>query len=330
MKYRLNWHKREAGAEAEMPCLAEFVLGGEVGAGVGTGWQVPVHHLDARPVRECWSSNQTVEVGDEQGIVWRHDGEILFGTVRDWHGGIGEQDWSPVVAEVYQRVFALAKRLGFPWVWRIWQYLPEINHEVAGLERYRQFNQGRVHAFTRLNMVKAGRFPAACALGAVPGAWFLSFMAGKTAPRFLENPRQISAFHYPPKYGESRPMFARAVLVDLPQQELLLVSGTASIAGHASVHVGDVRAQTLESLHNVRALFRQASQMSSQYDWEQHVCDYRVYVRHAEDVVAVRAVVREQGIDDASAVYVQADVCRGDLLVELEAQGLRDVAQEEA
>ena len=326
MTYRLGWRKRNAeGTSEDAPCLAEFVLGGDAGA----GWQVPVHLLDAQPVRECWSSNQSVAVGDDQGIVWRHDGEILFGTVGIWSADVAATDWSLVFADVYARVFHVAKQLGFPRLWRIWQYLPDINREVSGLERYRQFNRGRKQAFSHLKMVDKGHFPAACALGSASGQWSLSFMAGKQKPVFLENNRQISAFHYPSKYGKSRPMFARAVLVELPQQMLLLVSGTASIVGHESMHVGDVAAQTRECLHNIRAVCRQAGHISSMLDWENIGFDYRVYVRHAEDLPLVRAIMHEQDIGDAVVTYVQADVCRRELLVEIEAQALQDMIQVE-
>jgi len=49
---------------------------------------------------------------------------------------------------------------------------------------------------------------------------------------------------------------------------------------------------------------------------------YRAYVRHAADLETVRHVV-ERRVGGASVVYVRADVCRSDLLVELEGQCVR-------
>ncbi len=335
MDYRLTWCKQKAISSVademveaiDRGRLAEFDLGAAFVS--SDAWQLPLRVLDGAAVRECWHSNRVVETGQTRGIVWRHDGEILFGTVDIWSDDVATTDWSSVFEDVYTRIFRVAKRLGFPWLWRIWQYLPDINREVSGLERYRQFNQGRKRAFSHLKMVDKGHFPAACALGSASGQWSLSFMAGKQKPTFLENNRQISAFHYPSKYGKSRPMFARAVLIELPQQMLLLVSGTASIVGHESMHEGDVAAQTRECLHNIRALCRQAGHISSILDWENIGFDYRVYVRHAEDLSLVRAVMHEHGIDDAVVTYVQADVCRRELLVEIEAQALQDMTQVE-
>ena len=49
---------------------------------------------------------------------------------------------------------------------------------------------------------------------------------------------------------------------------------------------------------------------------------YRVYVRDAADLAVVREVI-DSRVGGASAVYVLADVCRSDLLVEIEGQGIR-------
>ena len=49
---------------------------------------------------------------------------------------------------------------------------------------------------------------------------------------------------------------------------------------------------------------------------------YRAYIRHAADLPVVREVV-SQRVGAAPVAYVQADVCRADLLVEIEGQALR-------
>jgi hypothetical protein len=58
----------------------------------------------------------------------------------------------------------------------------------------------------------------------------------------------VSAYDYPRQYGPAAPSFSRAALTPDP---LLLISGTASIVGHASVHLGDVTAQLEETLANL-------------------------------------------------------------------------------
>src|SRR5690606_13866131 len=71
----------------------------------------------------------------------------------------------------------------------------------------------------------------------------------------VENPRQVSAYRYPRQYGPTPPAFARAMLSPAKQ---LLVSGTASVVGHASHHVGDAAAQLDETARNLDSLMRTA------------------------------------------------------------------------
>ena len=134
----------------------------------------------------------------------------------------------------------------------------------------------------------------------------------------IENPRQISAYNYPLEYGPSSPTFSRAALVRLPEQEFLFISGTASILGHRTVHPGDASSQTRESLANVAAVVAEANKLSRSGDYRLDELAYRVYLRHADHFVSVREALALTLGDRASITYVQADICRADLLVEIE------------
>jgi enamine deaminase RidA (YjgF/YER057c/UK114 family) len=105
---------------------------------------------------------------------------------------------------------------------------------------------------------------------------------------------------------------------------MLLISGTASIVGHASVHAGDVEAQTRETLANLQAVIAAAHQRTSaRFSLSDLECV--VYVRRAEHTATVQrvfeAAVGAGSIAARSAVVLEADVCRADLLVEIEAHG---------
>jgi len=100
------------------------------------------------------------------------------------------------------------------------------------------------------------------------------------------------------------------------------VSGAASIVGHRSVHPGDVRAQTSDSLDIIEAVLAVASTHSRGGVFALSEFSGRVYIRHAADWPVVRDVV-EQRLGAASVVYLQADVCRTELLVEIEGQVVR-------
>jgi chorismate lyase / 3-hydroxybenzoate synthase len=166
--------------------------------------------------------------------------------------------------------------------------------------------------------------PAACALGTHDdGVFRVRFLAGRTAPQPLENPRQVPAWRYPSEFGPRAPTFSRAVLVPVSASELtLLISGTASIVGSASVHPGDVKGQTEETLRNLQAVIPAAHERgSARFELPSMTCT--VYVRHAADVEQVRrgfeAAVGADSHAARRALYLQADICRSDLLVEIEA-----------
>jgi enamine deaminase RidA (YjgF/YER057c/UK114 family) len=154
------------------------------------------------------------------------------------------------------------------------------------------------------------------------------FLAGTVPPEPVENPRQVSAYRYPSAYGPRAPTFSRAALVPLCERRTaLLISGTASIVGHASLHAGDVVAQAHETLANLRAVIAAAHQRSPAR-FALADMDCTIYVRHPADLPRIRAVF-DAAVGPASraartAVALQGDICRSDLLVEIEAHGVAD------
>ena len=102
--------------------------------------------------------------------------------------------------------------VGYGHLLRVWNYVPQINFDVNGTERYWQFNSGRREALIALGREVTGGVPAACALGSVAGPLTIYFLASRAQPTLFENPRQISAFDYPSQYGP-RPVFSRASML---------------------------------------------------------------------------------------------------------------------
>lgn len=49
---------------------------------------------------------------------------------------------------------------------------------------------------------------------------------------------------------------------------------------------------------------------------------YKVYVRRPEDLGTIDSELRAQIGPGAPVLYVRADICRGDLLLEIEAVGI--------
>lgn len=306
------------------------VLGGAV---LGDGsmtlpvWPVqrifaPLFASTAACIEETWLTDLPLVSGNSEGIVWSRSGNLLYGVLE-----LDEADFADVKTpalqatsgEAYRRIFRLIEAQKLPHLWRVWNYLAAINQEVDGLERYRQFNIGRQDAFLEFHRGATGNVPAACALGLAGGPLSIAFMAGDQPAVPVENPRQVSAYDYPSEYGPRSPTFSRAALAYLPGQEVLFVSGTASIVGCQTVHPGDAVAQARESLANVSAVLAEANQLSHSPPYTLAELSYRVYLRHAADFSALEPVLVALIGQPGKIVYVQADICRHDLLIEIEA-----------
>ena len=282
--------------------------------------EVPIAFVATPPlgplpaVAEVWRAPGPFRFGQLGPVRYRSNHQLLFGclSLRE------SADLGIATARAYEYLFQCIDTVGFPHLLRVWNYLPEINSVTHGTERYRQFNAARQQAFLASHRPTTGNVPAACALGSVSGSELTVYFLSSQQPGLsLENPRQIAAYHYPPQYGAISPTFCRATLVR--SQPLLLVSGTASIVGHNTMHVGDVIEQTRESVANIRAL---AAEANSRCDTQPMVPErllYKVYLRHAHHLAAVTQELRSLLGPHVSALFLQAEVCREQLLVEIEA-----------
>jgi enamine deaminase RidA (YjgF/YER057c/UK114 family) len=271
------------------------------------------------------SSDSEVSYGNTDGFRHASDGQVLFATASCPDAATestshGMQVLEKIASSTYRHGFGLMRQLGFRHLWRTWNYLSDINVETDGMERYRQFNIGRHEAFAENLSISHGFMPAACALGAASQGFSVAVLAGTTNFEQIENPRQRSAYEYPAQYGPRSPTFSRAILARIEEKNHLFISGTASIVGHASVHLGDVAAQTLEAVNNIKAIIAEANsrQTNTQYTLQKLNCV--VYVRHTRDFATVESILAAQiqGAGNTIA-YVQADICRKELLVEIEA-----------
>jgi len=277
---------------------------------------------------ELWCAGQAVSSGSFDGVRYSFNDDLLFG-----YTVLSESDFSAATSvnaghatplqratkRAFTSIFGLLDELDYPHILRIWNYFPAINSESYELERYRQFNIGRQQAFAACGRSLTEDIPAACALGTMGGELVIYFIAGHEKPVAIENPRQVSAYHYPPEYGPSEPTFSRASLGRIGEQEVLFVSGTASIIGHKSMHVGDVVAQTKETLVNIECVVNEANRVSSKRDYDLESLSYKVYLRRQDDFKAVQEVLLQVIGSNIQATYLEADICRQDLLVEIEA-----------
>ena len=213
--------------------------------------------------------------------------------------------------------------LTFGHVVRQWNYIESmLEHcpvDRRSRQRYQVFNDVRTLAYETSDFPHG--YPAATGIGQAVGGVLLEFLALAPSPGVrvepLSNPRQIDAHHYstdvlvgqPARELKERtaPKFERAKLVRGPGAEVIFVSGTAAIVGQESVAQGDVIGQTKTTIELMDAFF--------DGDTPSYV---RAYVKRAVDIPDVRQTC-EAVYGEIPATFVQSDVCREELLVEMEA-----------
>lgn len=288
----------------------------------GDRHDAPLSHVSPS-LHGLWPAESPLQHGHSEGIHWRRNADMLLGMIELHETDVfpPEPGLSPLQAAsqaVYERLFRLLRQQNMPHLWRVWNYLGDINGESHGLERYRQFNLGRHAAFVQAHRDTGGQVPAACAIGVRKGPLSVAFLAGTTPVVPVENPRQVSAWRYPAQYGPRAPTFSRAALAYPAGQEALFISGTASIVGHETVHANDVAAQCHETVRNLACVVDQANRLArSPTPFSLAGMSHRAYVRHASDIATVQRALQPL-LGGAPLVCVQADICRSDLLVEVE------------
>lgn len=209
---------------------------------------------------------------------------------------------------------ALLEQLDGHHLQRVWNYVPGINGEVDGIENYRAFNAGRYEAFAGyFGSDFQARLPAASAVGTVGGGLAVAFLAGTGSTRHFENPEQMASVEYPTDYGLVPPAFARGTVVEEVAGLSWFLSGTASIKGHAT-QGREIEEQARITFENVQIMFRRMG-------WpEAGAASWKIFLRHARDLPAARAALAATFPSFAGdAMFVLADICRSELLIEVEA-----------
>jgi chorismate lyase/3-hydroxybenzoate synthase len=205
---------------------------------------------------------------------------------------------------------------------RIWNYVPAINNPGPdGTENYRLFCRGRSLAFEQHHGEGFKAYlPSASAVGSRSTSLTVAFAANPATPRHVENPLQVPAYDYPEEYGPRAPSFARATVVPGAQGSTVFISGTAAIRGHETLAAESTRIQLEYALENLDEISRACGIGACVDKGGPAMRHFKVYVRHAADQAIVAAMLeRELFTSGDSVSYLQADICRAPLLVEIEA-----------
>ncbi|MGH8726701.1 MAG: hypothetical protein ACREV9_00765 [Burkholderiales bacterium] len=274
--------------------------------------RVSVPQVNEDPLLEIWEASPPLERGEKSGIRFACNGEVLMGVVESEAVLLETPTYNAMSA-----ILTLLSELDYPHLLRIWNFFPGINEDDMRLERYKRFCVGRHRAFSEKGSEFTRDLPAASAVGAKAGNLVIVFLAGKARGLPQENPRQVAAYRYPREYSPKSPAFARAMLATIGGETQLYISGTASIVGHETAHVNDVEGQLVETLTNVDSLIAATAERHALAMDRLNLTLLKVYLRRAQDYPLVRDKL-ENVFGSFPILYLQADICRGDLLLEIE------------
>lgn len=223
---------------------------------------------------------------------------------------------------------------------RTWIYQGHLVLPEGETQRYKELNRARTDFFSGVDFIKrylpdmyrGDVYPASTGIGADDVDVVIGAVAIATDRKAgtetllavpLENPNQTSAFDYGTAYSPQSPKFARAMAIAPGNDScLIFVSGTASITESESRHIEDPAGQTELTLDNIAALI-------DGKNLERHgIAGFRcglsdlkcvrVYVKRPTEFETIKSVCQKRLGDDIPILYTIADVCRPELLVEIE------------
>lgn len=304
----------EAGLAVRFAAASEALLGFGFADAAPAPLAVPCRRLAGPREPESWLAGPMREARAGAGLrVWRGRHLASVAVASD------EREGGLVAAteHAYRALMAAVRGSPQPHIIRIWNYFAAINAGQGDAERYRRFCVGRAAA---VDAAFHDPPPAATAIGTsgAAGAVQVIALCSDRPGVALENPRQTPAWQYPREYGPVPPGFSRGALIGEGEGLRLLASGTASIVGHVSRHPGDVRAQLIESLANLDALLAEGGARSERVFAPAGCEALRVYLRRPGDLAIARELVEASALPGGRVLYLRGDICRRELLVELE------------
>jgi enamine deaminase RidA (YjgF/YER057c/UK114 family) len=215
------------------------------------------------------------------------------------------------VAAAYAEVDRRVRRSVHPRIVRMWNHIPGIHDAMTdGCDRYTTFNAGRFAAMKQWFGDRiAEQAPAASGVGHDGSDLVIHALAVDLSARTVENPDQVPAYRYSRQYGPVPPCFSRAMRAG----RRLLISGTAAIRGEHSRYGGDLSRQFDLTLGHLKTLIAQAGG-----DGDLSLLDsVRVYVPRGVDRTTIQSLTDRAFQCDWD--LRDAQLCRADLLVEIEA-----------
>ena len=217
---------------------------------------------------------------------------------------------------------------------RQWNYIEQITCvPEGGNQHYQDFNDARSHFYARTEW--KGGYPAATGIGTHHGGIMVevdavSLSCRKCAAVALDNSLQVAAHDYSQNVligvadkifrHKTTPKFERAKAVVSPASGLqVYISGTAAIRGEASLTGVGIGPQTVTTLENIEYLISRENLRKHGIKVERvpEIQIFRVYLKTENLLDEARRIIDER-CPNVRALYVLTDVCRDELLIEIE------------
>lgn len=255
------------------------------------------------------------------GRGWRSNGStcLVLQDINGKHDSLGDDVSRPLqVQQMLDRAERILRENGGSYrdVARTWFYISDI------LDWYPEFNKSRNGKYGELGIMprpvdKDLMLPASTGIsgetpsGAAATMDLIAIIKGagsQTEVRQLTNRAQLDAF----RYGSA---FSRGAVITDPQVSVIEVSGTAAIDQWGkSQFVNDIRGQINCTFDRIETLIAQEGAELSD------ITAATVFVKRPQYAQIFWSMVRERGLQDFPAVCVVADVCREELLFEIDAE----------
>ena len=264
------------------------------------------------------------------GLIDSNEESLLF------IEGIPAVDFSNSVQQQSDEIFGKLDKIlslhGFAVddIVRQWNYIGSIVSHKDGKQNYQEFNDARSRYYSKAEWHNG--YPAATGIGAEGDGVIVGGIAFKKADNKsksiypIDNPLQVAAHIYSKRVliddaanaVKSTPKFERAKLIETQRGACCFVSGTASIRGEESVDSGSARLQTIKTIENIEYLVSKENLVRfgcRPYDLK--YLQLQVFIKNSQDFEDVKSVV-EEAYPQIPVIYTVADVCRSELLVEIE------------
>ncbi len=286
------------------------------------------------------SDNIEISYRDNKGIFYTVIGTEDYKQI--FAGGITiyetERDYSFQADGAYSLMKEIldGENMSFSDVIRQWNYIEDIlgikTITDKKYQNYQVLNDVRAQYYAREKFENG--YPASTGIGMNAGGIILEFISIKPQNGVniipLKNPEQTDAYNYSQgvlvgnslnrQNKKSSPKFERAKYISINEKKTIYVSGTASIRDQETIGENDVKKQTLVTIENIDNLISDINLKNAgiSNNFEKMSFSFiRVYVKNRSEIKVVKEIC-DAYYRDVPINYLVADICRDNLLVEIE------------